>query len=315
MIEARSLTRSFAGRLAVEDVSFRVPEGRLCALLGPNGAGKTTTVRLLLGLLPPSSGQAEVAGHLLPGSERTGAELRANTGLLTEAPGFYDRMSGQENLELFGRLYGLRDPELRSRGEQWLRRLELWEARDQPFGTWSKGMKQRLALIRAVLHEPPVLFLDEPTSGLDPAVAREVRDLIADFRREGRTILLCTHNLAEAEELADLVGILRRRMLAFGSPADLTAGQPRLAVQLAGSVAVDQWGGGGAAREALRSLPGVREISLDGTTLRFVVDELTRDTPVVVREVIRQGGEVLSVRPLTTSLEEVYLHAVREVLT
>jgi ABC-2 type transport system ATP-binding protein len=312
MIEARGLTRSFGDRPAVEDLSFQVPEGKLCALLGPNGAGKTTTVRLFLGLLPPSSGQAEVAGYQLPGSDWTGAKLRAKTGLLTEAPGFYDRMSGRENLELFGRLYGLTVQELRSRSEQWLRRLQLWEARDQPFGTWSKGMKQRLALIRAVLHEPPVLFLDEPTSGLDPAVAREVRDLIAGFRREGRTVLLCTHNLAEAEELADLVGILRRRMLAFGTPAALTAGQPRLAVRLAGSVVEGQWGSGGPAAESLRNMPGVREISVDGPTLRLVVEDLSRDTPAIVREVIRQGGDILSVRPLAPSLEEIYLRAVRE---
>ena len=311
MIEARGLTRSFGGRPAVEDLSFQVPEGKLCALLGPNGAGKTTTVRLLLGLLPPSSGQAEVAGYQLPGSDRTGAKLRAKTGLLTEAPGFYDRMSGRENLELFGRLYGLTVQELRSRSDQWLRRLELWEARDQPFGTWSKGMKQRLALIRAVLHEPPVLFLDEPTSGLDPAVAREVRDLIAGFRREGRTVLLCTHNLAEAEELADLVGILRRRMLAFGTPAALTAGRPHLEVRLS-SVVEGRWASGGAAAESLRSVPGVREIAVEGSTLRLVVEDLMRDTPAVVREVIRQGGDILSVRPLAPSLEEIYLRAVRE---
>ena len=309
MIEARGLSRSFDGRPAVEGLSFRVPEGQLCALLGPNGAGKTTTVRMLLGLLPPSAGQAEVAGFVLPGSELDGARLRAHTGLLTEAPGFYDRTSGLENLELFGRLYGLSGTELRKRSEHWLRKLELWNVREQPFGTYSKGMKQRLALIRAVLHEPPVLFLDEPTAGLDPAVAREVRDLIASFRSEGRTILLCTHNLVEAEELADLVGILRCRMLAFGPPASLVAGQPGVVVRLGGSAAVRQCG---SVADALRGFPGVRESSAEGATLRLGLEDLTRDTPAVVREVVRQGGEILEVRPVGPTLEDSYLKAVRQ---
>jgi ABC-2 type transport system ATP-binding protein len=310
VIEARGLSRSFGARPAVEGLSFRVPEGRLCALLGPNGAGKTTTVRMLLGLLPPSAGEAEVAGFVLPGSERDGARLRACTGLLTEAPGFYDRTSALENLELFGRLYGLSAAELRRRSEHWLRKLELWDARERPFGTWSKGMKQRLALIRAVLHEPRVLFLDEPTSGLDPAVAREVRDLIGSFRGEGRTILLCTHNLAEAEQLADLVGILRCRMLAFGPPASLVTGQPSVALRVAGGGGAE--GQRGRVLDALRQLPGVREVAVDGTTLRVGLEDLTRDTPAVVREVVRQGGEILEVRPLAPSLEEIYLKAVRQ---
>jgi len=309
MIAARGLSRSFGGKPAVEGLSFQVPEGRLCALLGPNGAGKTTTVRMLLGLLPPSAGQVEVAGFVLPGSELDGARLRAHTGLLTEAPGFYDRTSGLENLALFGALYGLSGAELRTRSEHWLRKLELWNVREQPFGTYSKGMKQRLALIRAVLHEPPVLFLDEPTSGLDPAVAREVRDLIGSFRSEGRTILLCTHNLAEAEELADLVGILRCRMLAFGPPASLVSGHPGVTVRMAGRGAEGQ---GGRVAEALRGLPGVLEVAVDGATLRLGLDDITRDTPAVVREVVRQGGEILEVRPLTPSLEEIYLKAVRQ---
>ena len=155
-------------------------------------------------------------------------------GLLTETPGFYDRISGRANLELFGRLYGLEEATIRARSEQWLRRLELWDARDRPFATWSKGMKQRLALIRAVLHEPPVIFLDEPTSD-STASARDVRSLIAGFRAEGRTILLCTHNLQEAEQLADLIGVMRRRMLVFDPATELTAGEPRLTLSSRGT--------------------------------------------------------------------------------
>ena len=304
MIAARGLGRSFDGRPAVEDLSFEVPEGELCALLGPNGAGKTTTVRMLLGLLPPSAGEATVAGVTLPAGDAEGARLRAKAGLLTEAPGFYDRMSGRENLELFGRLYSLDGTTLRTRGDYWLRKLELWDARDRPFGTWSKGMKQRLALIRAVLHEPSVIFLDEPTSGLDPAAAREVRDLIAAFRHEGRTTLLCTHNLVEAEQLAGLVGIMRRRMLAFGTPAELAGSGAHVEVRVAGNAE--------ALAAPLQALLEVRQCAAEGAVLRLDLDEPERDTPRVVRELVRLGALVLEVRPMNRSLEEVYLRAVRE---
>jgi ABC-2 type transport system ATP-binding protein len=304
MIQARSLSRSFEGRPAVTDVSFTVPDGRLCALLGPNGAGKTTTIRMLLGLLPPGGGSAVVAGVELPAGAADGARLRACTGLLTEAPGFYDRMNGSENLLLFGRLYGLDGAMLRSRIEHWLRRLDLWDARDRPFGTWSKGMKQRLALIRAVLHEPTVIFLDEPTAGLDPAGAREVRDLIGDFKREGRTILLSTHHLEEAASLADLIGILRQRLLAFGTPAELTAAPPEIEIRLGAPAAP--------LVEPLRGLQGVVACEASGAVLRLTVTDPARDTPVVVRELVTRGAPVLAVKPVSPSLEEVYLRAVHE---
>ena len=303
MIQARSLSRSFDGRPAVTELSFTVPSGKLCALLGPNGAGKTTTIRMLLGLLPPDAGTALVGGVELPATDAEGARLRARTGLLTEAPGFYDRMSGRENLMLFGRLYGLDGSSLHARIEHWLRRLDLWDSRDRAFGTWSKGMKQRLALIRAVLHEPTVIFLDEPTAGLDPAGAREVRDLIADFRREGRTILLSTHHLAEAEALADLIGILRRELLAFGTPAELTAAPPELEIRLDGPAApMLDWLGG---------VPGVVACRADGSVLMLTVTEPARDTPAVVRELVLRGAPVLAVKPVAPSLEAVYLRAVQ----
>ncbi|HEX7023411.1 MAG TPA: ABC transporter ATP-binding protein [Gemmatimonadales bacterium] len=302
MIRADGLSKSFDGRSVVERLTFSVPEGALCALLGPNGAGKTTTIRMLLGLLPMTAGRASVAGVELPADDRMGAVLRGRAGLLTEAPGFYDRISGRENLELFGRLYGLETAALRARTEHWLRRLELWEARERPFGTWSRGMKQRLALIRAVLHEPPVIFLDEPTSGLDPAAAREVRQIVAALRAEGRTILVCTHNLAEAEQLADLIAIMRRRMIAFGTRAELAPVRAGLVIQVAGSgeALVGPLGAFGSARVSDGEGP---------TTLRVELRDPVRDTPAVVRELVRLGAEILSVRSEAPTLEEIYLEA------
>jgi ABC-2 type transport system ATP-binding protein len=304
MIATQGLSRSFDGRTAVQDLSFQVPEGRLCALLGPNGAGKTTTVRMLLGLLPPTAGTAEVAGIALPASRARTTTLRARAGLLTETPGFYDRLSGAENLDFFGRLYGIPDAERTSRVNRWLTRLDLTEARDRPFGTYSKGMKQRIALIRAVFHEPRVIFLDEPTAGLDPAAAREVRELIAALRSEGRTILLCTHHLGEAEELADLIGILQQRLLRFGSKDELLGAGSGVAIRLT------QDGAGFVT--AVRGIAGVSDARpdghLDGHLLQVDTD-VTR-IPEVVAALTRAGAGIMEVRPVRASLEEVYLQAV-----
>ncbi len=302
MITASGLSRSFDGRVAVDGVSFEVPSGRLCALLGPNGSGKTTTVRMLLGLLPPTSGTAEVAGITLPVIRDDAKSLRARAGLLTETPGFYDRLSGAENLDFFARLYGIADAVRGPRIESWLKRLDLWDARDRAFGGYSKGMKQRLALIRAVLHEPAVIFLDEPTAGLDPAAAREVRDLIADLRREGRTILLCTHHLGEAQSLADLVGILQGKLVAFGSLDALTGSAGTVEIRLDRDPAD--------LLPMLRSVPGVGELASSGPLLRVATGDPERVTPRVVSSLVAAGAGILEVRPVRVSLEEVYLRAV-----
>jgi ABC-2 type transport system ATP-binding protein len=301
MIATQGLSRSFEGRLAVQDLSFRVPEGSLCALLGPNGAGKTTTVRMLLGLLPPTSGSAEVAGIALPASRDRTATLRARAGLLTETPGFYDRLSGAENLDFFGRLYGIPDGERSSRVSRWLDRLGLMEARDRPFGTYSKGMKQRIALIRAVFHEPQVIFLDEPTAGLDPAAAREARELIATLRAEGRTILLCTHHLGEAEELADLIGILQQRLLRFGSKDELLGAGSGVLIRLA------QPGTDFVAM--VRQVAGVQNAHAEGSLLRIETADPAA-IPEVVSVLVGAGARIMEVRPVRASLEEVYLRAV-----
>ena len=301
MIATRSLSRSFDGRPAVQDLSFRVPEGSLCALLGPNGAGKTTTVRMLLGLIPPTTGTAEVAGIVLPAARDRTATLRARAGLLTETPGFYDRLSGAENLDFFGRLYGIPDGERTNRVNRWLDRLGLTDARDRPFGTYSKGMKQRIALIRAVFHEPQVIFLDEPTAGLDPAAAREVRGLIAALRAEGRTILLCTHHLGEAEELADLIGILQQRLLRFGSKDELLGAGSGVAVRLAQA--------GAEFLPGLRQVPDVRAADADGSLLKIETAD-PANIPAVVAMLVQAGARIMEVRPVRASLEEVYLRAV-----
>ena len=312
MISAQGLTRAFDGTVAVEGLSFSVPEGSLFALLGPNGAGKTTTVRLLMGLIGPTAGTATVAGYRVGGGAGTdaGRLLRRACGLLTEAPGFYERMSAHDNLLFFGRLYGIPEPTLARQLEHYLRLLELWDRRGHLVGTFSKGMKQRLAIIRALFHDPKVVFLDEPTAGLDPEAALEVRELIARLKTEGRTIVVCTHNLAEAERLADSVGILRRRLLVCDTLQRLRSGTDE-----AGRVAVRITLTGPAALHA----PGLLT-DPPGSSLRDVraTDDVLSarcargDIPALVAWLVGHGAGILEVQAEAPySLESIYLRAVR----
>src|SRR5579883_2053292 len=194
-IEITKLTRVFGERIAVQDLSLVIPAGSVFGFLGPNGAGKTTTVRMLAALIGPTSGSARVAGYTVG---RENEAIRRSVGILTETPGLYERLSARQNLLFFARLYGLNGRKAEEQVERYLRLLSLWERRNDRVGGFSKGMRQKLAIARALLHEPAVVFLDEPTSGLDPEAARMVHQFIKDLRAEGRTIFLTTHNLHEA---------------------------------------------------------------------------------------------------------------------
>ncbi|HHK67491.1 MAG TPA: ABC transporter ATP-binding protein, partial [Candidatus Acetothermia bacterium] len=216
MIEAQKLTRKFGAITAVSDLDLAVEKGEVFGFLGPNGAGKTTTIRMLAALIAPTSGSATVAGFRVGRENRS---IRQNVGVLTETPGLYKRLSALDNLLFFARLYGVNSPE--KQAERYLRLFELWDRRDQLAGSFSKGMRQKLALARALLHEPQVLFLDEPTAGLDPEAAKVVRDLIETLRTRERTIFLCTHNLDEAERLCDRVALFKTRLVALGRPSEL----------------------------------------------------------------------------------------------
>jgi ABC-2 type transport system ATP-binding protein len=305
VISAAGLSRSFDGRPAVEELSFELPSGSLLALLGPNGAGKTTTIRLLLGLIQPTSGTATVAGIPLSSGEEARRTLRGSCGFLTETPGFYDRRTALDNLNFFARLYDIAQPVPQI--ERQLRAFDLWEHRDKPVGTFSKGMKQRLAIIRALFHEPRVLFLDEPTAGLDPESALEVRELIARLKTEGRTIVVCTHNLDEAERLADWVGILRRRLLAFDTLENLQRGN--------GSTCSIRFGLGRAGpewRDRVSAIAGVEQVVVEGIRLKAAVRNPGVTVPVVVAALVAAGAEVHEVVPERSTLEAAYLACIRE---
>jgi len=300
VIATESLSRSFGPIRAVDGLTFQVHEGEVFGLLGPNGAGKTTTVRLLNGVLRPSGGQARVLG-LDPAQD--GCRLRQQTGVLTETPSLYERLTARENLALFGALYGIPETELARRVDRMLEEFGLADRADSRVGEFSKGMKQRLALARALLHEPPLLFLDEPTAGLDPEAARQVTEMIARLsHREGRTVFLCTHNLTEAQRLCDRVAVMDRgRLLALGTLEELSRTLwPGLPVEIGlGAPLTD------AAVGALRHLPGVRDVQHEG--LQLTVNVTGESTiPAVVETLVREGARILRVIPRQPSLEEIY---------
>ncbi len=304
-IETRGLTRTFGDRTAVEDLTLDLPSGTVFGFLGPNGAGKTTTVRMLAALIAPTSGTARVAGHML-GTDNEA--LRRSVGILTETPGLYDRLSARQNLLFFARLYDMADARAAAQAERYLRMLELWERRDDPVGGFSKGMHQKLAIARALLHEPAVVFLDEPTAGLDPEAARTVRDFIRELHAEGGTIFLTTHNLPEADELCDLIGVFRTRLLRLDTPANLRAnlfGRGTL-VRVAGDAA--PWAA------TVRELPFVRDVVVRDGALSITLDDPEAQNPPVVQALVAAGAQIRYVEPLAHSLEDVYLELVGQVI-
>jgi ABC-2 type transport system ATP-binding protein len=303
VIEVRGLTRHFGTFAAVEDLSLRVPAGAILALLGPNGAGKTTTVRMLAGLLGPSAGEATVAGCDI---HRDPAGVRARIGLVTDAPGLYEQMTLPAYLDFFGSLYGL-DPATRARrAAELIAFFDLEAHQQERMVGFSKGMKQKVALARALLHEPAALFLDEPTSGLDPLSARAVRDLITDLKAANRTIILCTHDLDEAERLADTVAIIRQgRLVASDTPAAL-----RVAASADTLVRITLAAPHPGARTALGGLPGVTLLDEAGATeIAYRTADPVGSNPQAIGRLVAAGAAIVAVTCTTRTLEDVYAAA------
>ena len=306
MIETHGLTKQFLVPdkppfTAVNKLSLHMSAGEVLALLGPNGAGKTTTVRMLAAILLPTSGSARVAGFDVVGQA---GDVRRRVGVLTEVPGLYERMEAREYLEFYGRLYGISSADYRRRAENLMNRLQMADTLDTRIGTFSKGMKQKLAIVRAMLHDPQVLLLDEPTSAMDPHSARLVRDSIAGLRDERRAIVICTHNLSEAETLADRIAIIRRgRIIAHGTPAELKRrllGSPLMELRLTHPL--------DGLEPALREMVAVEKVGEDWA--RYRTDNPSESNPRLLRWLNRQGRDVLTLSSIPQSLEEVYLRAV-----
>jgi ABC-2 type transport system ATP-binding protein len=303
VIRATGLRRAFGDLVAVDGVSLTVPDGAILALLGPNGAGKTTTVRMLAGLLAPNAGEATVAGYDV---RAQAAAVRARVGLVTDAPGLYDQMTPVAYLEFFGRVYGLDAPVRRRRIDELLGLFDLQTVRATRMAGFSRGMQQKVALARALLHRPAVLFLDEPTTGLDPLGARAVRDLIRGLRDARRSVVLCTHDLDEAERLADTVAILSHgRVVACDASEALRTGasaETSVRVTLARpcpeAVAI------------AAAVAGVAEPRLESATvLAYRASPPQRANPAVVAGLVAAGAAIVSVTCTTATLEEVYANA------
>jgi ABC-2 type transport system ATP-binding protein len=301
------LEKKFGSVTAVDQLSFGVDEGEVLGLLGPNGAGKTTTVRILGCLISPTGGSASVCGHAVTLEP---SKVRETVGILTENPCLYERLTAYDNMKFFAEAYGVSPREERNgRIREVLESFDLWTHRADKVAHFSKGMKQKLAIARALVHRPPVLLLDEPTAGLDPESAKEVKDMVAELAsRENRVILLCTHRLEDAEKLCSRVMIVNKgRCIATGTPESLQkklVGTPVLEVVLKlGSAEVV---------DAVRRLAFVRSLKADGQTLLIALDDPDLDTSEIVDAIVRVGGRILSVNVSKPSMEEIYLKLIEE---
>jgi len=298
MIRTTGLGRRFGSAWAVRGMDLEVRRGEVLGLLGPNGAGKTTTVRLLTALIEPTEGTASVDGL----DVRTAPDdVRARVGILTETPGLYEKLSATANLDFFGRLYGLDASTRAERIERYLSLFSLWDRRDDAAGTFSKGMKQKLAIARALLHEPAVIFLDEPTAALDPEAAWIVREAIEGLRRSGRTIVLATHNLDEANRLCDRVAFIRGALLRVDSPAELRGSTGARGVEIGLS---DEPGADLLA--AAHAIAGVQAVEAHGRRLVVSAADPASVTPALIRGLVAAGADILEVHEQASTLEQAY---------
>jgi ABC-2 type transport system ATP-binding protein len=300
VIVTQGLTRRFGETLAVDGLSLEIADGEIFGLLGPNGAGKTTTVRMLAGLIGASSGRAVVAGLDVTDSVQAG-EVRRLVGVLPEEAGLYGDLSAARTLDFFGRLYRMSRPDRRERTELLLNRLGLWERRDDPASSLSKGLKQRLALARALIHDPHVVLLDEPTANLDPEAAAVVREVLLELKAHGRTVVVNTHRLEEAERVCDRVGILRSRLLRVGTPHEL-----RSAMTPARTFAIELEAVRDADLAVLREI-GAVGVSVTGNRIELTLTSPTTTSADLVTALAAAGARISSVSAAEESLEDAYL--------
>jgi ABC-2 type transport system ATP-binding protein len=304
MIEAENLTRKFGNIIAVESLTLHVGEGEVFGFLGPNGAGKTTTVRMLCCLISKTSGSARVADFDV-GNKSDALKIRKLIGFVPDNVGLYEDLTAYENLDYFGKLYKCTETERKENIKRFLTMLGLWEKKDAAAGTFSKGMKQKLAIARALIHDPEVLFMDEPTANLDPESAKTVREFILQLKSEKKTIFLNTHNLDEAQRICDRIGILNTKLMAIGTPEELEhlVGQRKTVIQL--EQVTDN------VLNSLKKL-SLEKIFREESKLTIELENPYKENPIIIRAIVEAGGNVLSVLVTSSSLEDAYLKLVRE---
>jgi ABC-2 type transport system ATP-binding protein len=305
MIETENLTRKFGDLTAVENLTLQVNEGEVFGFLGPNAAGKTTTIRMLCCLISKTSGKARIGDFEVDRKEDC-LDIRKMVGLLPENVGLYDTLSAYRNLDFFGKLYEVPSGKRQENIERLLKLLGIWERRDEAVGNFSKGTKQKIAIARALIHDPKVLFLDEPTANLDPEAAKTVRDFILDLKKEKRTIFMNTHNLDEAGRICDRIAILKTKLIAVGSPEDLerSTSNRKTVVHLA-SVSDP-------VLATVKKLDVIKNVRTSDNKLILDMDNPEKDNPQLVRAIVMAGGNVQYVTELRSSLEDVYLKLIRE---
>jgi len=304
MIETENLTRKFGNLTAVDNLTFKVNQGEIFGFLGPNGAGKTTTVRMLCCLISKTSGQARVAEYEI-GNKSDSLKIRKLIGFVSDNVGLYDSLTAYENLDYYGKLYKTSEPRRKENIERFLKLLGLWDKKDVAVGTFSKGMKQKLAIARSLVHDPEILFMDEPTANLDPESAKTLREFILSLKKEKKTIFLNTHNLDEAQRVCDRIGILNTKLMAIGTPQDLenSVGARKTVIQL------DEVSD--AILNALNRISSGK-VTRDGSKLNIEVANPAKENPVIVRAIVEAGGNVQSVSIAGSSLEDAYLKLVRD---
>jgi ABC-2 type transport system ATP-binding protein len=302
LIETENLTKKFGDMTAVEDLTLRVDDGEVFGFLGPNGAGKTTTVRMLTCLISKTSGSAHI-DDLDVGKQSDAYQIRKMIGLLPESVGMYDDLSAYKNLNFYGKLYGCAESQRAERIERFLRLLGLWDKRDMPVGTFSKGMRQKVGIARALIHDPKMVFLDEPTANLDPESSRTIREFILELKRDGKTVFLNTHNLDEAQKVCDRVGILKGRLLAAGRIDDLRSSlfpiKTVIQLELLSEPVI----------AAVKRL-GPKSFGASGNELIVEVSDTVKENPEIVKAIVAAGGRIVYVNDLSPTLEDVYLRLV-----
>ena len=304
MIETENLTKKFDGLTAVDGVTFRVEEGEVFGFLGPNGAGKTTTVRMLCCLISKTSGTAKVAGYDV-GNDADSLKIRRLIGLVPDNVGLYESLTAYDNLDFYGKLYDRTESQRKESIAALLKMLELWEKKDVPVATFSKGMKQKLAIALALVHDPQILFMDEPTANLDPEAAKTVRDFILELKKQKKTIFLNTHNLDEAQRICDRIAILNTTLRAMGTPEELER-------SVRGRVTVIQLEqSNDVILDAVKKL-GLGDVSAEGNKLTISTADPEQANATILDAVFRAGGRIQSVNVVGSTLEDAYLKLVRE---
>jgi len=302
MIQVENLSKKFGNILAVDNVSFEIKDGSIFGFLGPNGAGKTTTIRMLSTLIKPTSGKVIIDGREL---SKNGEYIRSILGILTETPGMYEKISAIENLNFFSGFYGIEERKRKQNIEKFLKMFDLWDRRYDLVSAYSKGMKQKLAIARALIHEPKILYLDEPTAALDPESAFMVRNFIENQKNEKTTVFLCTHNLEEASNLSDVVCIIKNRIIKISTLEDLQRSKKGKKIEIVFNQPADRYAG------ILRDFTEIINLEVKEDKINFSMEHPEKINPAIIKKLVDSGAEIVYFNEIKASLEEIYLDLIR----